>query len=397
MESISPEELARKGITDIQRLIIPIEGKTYSELWHSWHFLQVYSVWGLRLPCDEIELKSELSINNPAEYTFFDLMVSGNKQVKTLCQFFQRTIFPELMAIARSILRFATTSTPAGEDFFSVILEQIELKNFSDALEVLQELRELSRMNLEQAKKGETNLATFYSDLISAQSTLKRCHNEIDKDAKTSMETINKLQGDENQEGSIANIRKTMNSLLDEYNKAKVIAWTTLSYAWIVPFGLIAGGVVAGLYGSRATALLQQYEAVRAEVKKNCAELHSALATRDVLKNADDQLNYILDATQKAIGHTEVVKKSWKEIVKNLEDLSIKVSAMIKSTDEGEVLKIKIIILPYIKEAKIAWSSLIPPLTDLLVDPYIKVEEGKKTPGQLADDIERHLNNPPNK
>lgn len=391
MESDSAEELAKRGVTDIQSLILPNEGQTYSRLWQSWHFLQVYSVWGLRLPASELELKSMLSITNPGEYPFFPLMQSGNTEIKKNCQYFQETLFPQVISLARSLLSFSKTGTPAGENFFGYIVELTKANKMNDALEVVQELRELSNNSLKKSIDVQTNLGSFYSEITKCKATLDRCGDEIEKSDKTSSESIKLAIGDVNTEGSLANLQKNMDDLLSDYHHAKIVAATSATYAWCGLLGLIAAGVVASIYGPRAAALLSAYNQAKADFNAENQIYKTALATQDTLKLAKDQLKYILDATQEAIANTDVVRNAWSGIVGSLEEISTKVSAMIKQTDEGEVLKATFFVVSYCEASAKEWTIMTQPLTDLVTDPYIKVEDGEKSIPELVSDIENDI------
>lgn len=389
MDPNSTETIPLVGISDIQGLILPTEGRTYSLLWHSWHYLQVYSVWGLRLPATQLELKSVLSISNPGDYPFFGLMQSGNTQIKTNCEYFQVEIFPVVLSLARNLLNFSKMGTLVGMNFFGLIVELLKENKFDEALEIAQELKDASIKGLKVSNDVQKKLSTFFSQLTEAKATLNICQQKIEEQDEVSSKTVKTAMGDVNTENSLANLQKKVDDLLAEYNHAKVVAATTPSYAFVGLFGLIAAVTVAIVYGVSASNLLKAYDQAKAELEAANQQLKTALATQNTLKLSNNQLVYILDATAKAIDHTNAVRNAWSGIIGSLETLSEMVKGMITKTDEKEVLRSKNLVIPYCEQSEQAWRSMVQPLTDLVTDPYIKVEESNKSISELANDIDK--------
>ncbi len=65
-------------------------------LWRAWHYVQVYSTWGLRIPSENGSLKTYLRIDDPSNYPFFGTMLQAYGLIHASSKEFQTKLFPKL-------------------------------------------------------------------------------------------------------------------------------------------------------------------------------------------------------------------------------------------------------------------------------------------------------------
>jgi len=370
------------------------EDSPRGKLWKAWHFVQVYSTWGLRLPATENALKNVLKVGD-VNYDFFPTMLDGYQEIHASCKTFQDKTFPRVIKLGEDLKSFAEDNRSGEDSIWAAITEMMNDKeSYPDALELILDLQGRATENVRSADEVATMLSGFSSSLESANGKLKTAQDKIEADDRTSSATIANLQGGEDVTGSIANVNKLMNSQKEEYDHDVVVAATSPSYAWFFPFGTIAAATVAGIYGKKAVDALKNYEELKAKAASKSLELNTALQAHGVQSLAGNSVTKTREQTALAIEQITVVKNAWSALAGNLATVATKVDNMTKTKNEQEVLKGKIVVKLYARQAGKAWDKLWPTIVALTDKPYIVVEDGEKTVGQIIQDIELAMANP---
>ncbi len=380
-----------KAIQDFNSLVKKPDSPTEENLWYAWHFLQVYSIWGLRLPYTEASLKLKLGISDPGQFSFFGGMKEAYGDIHEACGEFDSTIFPQVIEDGTNILDFASDASQGDGDIFSVLIELIDADDDNGALELIGDLRETTKENEEKAGTVKELLGAYKGKLASAKGKIDIVQESVNKDEKTSQATIDKLKGSADVEDSLANLQKMLAAKKAEYKHSVVVASTTTTYAWVGLPGLIAASTVAGIYGSKAVKLLREVEELEDKIAKKNEELNTALQVNKAQDSAITSLSETEHYTDLAIAHTTTVQNAWQSISANLNYVAEKVADMTKEKDNQQVLKTKAIVKKYAENAGKKWALLIPPLKELTRNPYIVVADGEKTLGDLATEVEKEI------
>lgn len=375
-------------ITDFGKLADPSHDQG---LKFAWHFLQVYSTWGLRLPNTEELLKQFLGISEPAKYLFFGNMKDGYDEVHHACLDFQVDIFPEVIEIGTNILSFALKAQKGERGVFTQLSQLIGSKP-AIALKLITKLQRATQENADHATEVGAKLAKFKADLDSAlEKHLKPAQAQVEADEKTSKATIDTIEGGAEVQGSLKQLQDLLASERKKYDHDVVVAATTPTYGWVPVIGTIPAIVVAGVYGDRAVHHLKQAHRYEEEIKQKNQKLSTAIQAQTVYNTVDKALAGAQRYTDLAIAHTNTVQNAWVKVKAGLDDLKESVSNLTTESDSGKVFEATELIEIFLGDAEDYWEKLVPPLTALTDDPYIKVAPGDASLGSVADEVEKEV------
>jgi hypothetical protein len=304
-----------------------------------------------------------------------------------------------VIEVGTSLLDFASDASLKGGDVFSVLIEMLDAKDkegnpkpdTAGALELIGDLQKTTKTNKEKAGQVKELLGSYKAKLVSAQAKVDTVQKSVQADERTSQATVDKLSGAEGVAGSLKNLKKMLADKKAEYDHNVVVAATTTTYFWVIPAGLIAAAVVAGIYGDKAVKALQEVNRLEAEVAKQDLAFNTALQSNKVQDAALVSLAETERYTDLAIAHTTTVQNSWDAISANLKVVTEKVTDMTTQQDAQTVLRSIALVKRYAKTAGEKWDLLIPPLKALTRDPYIVVEKGEKSFGDLAKEVEKEI------
>lgn len=396
-ESNNPQEVIDlDSLIDQFQSVLMTNNTNKGKIWRAWHFLQVYSTWGLRLPHTDETLQQKLTITDPGSYDFYPSMLQGYQQLFSASDHFQKVVFTEVVALGNSLRRFADEAKAGDGGTFDAINDLVEAgdaESLAAVLELIEDLQNQAIKNVSDAEKVESLLADYSAQLVTAEATIRGTQEKVESDSKVSSARIKALEGGKDVTGSIENFKELRDTFQKEYDHDVVVAATTPTYGWVFPFGTIAAAVVAGIYGDKAVKALKNYNEMVSKYAAAKSELAIANNTHNVQSLALEGLNKAKDLTQKAIEQTTIVKNAWSSLSSNLTTVSNKVKGMTNDAEEKK-LKAKALILLYSKQAGKAWAKLWPAIKELTDDPYITVENSDKGIDDLIADIQANLADP---
>ena len=368
----------------------------------AWNYLQVYSTWCLKLPNTEASLNTYLKITNPSTYDFYPGMLEAYQKTSTASTYFINKVFPGVVGIGNDLQSFAQTAGTTADQggIFPTITNLLNtitpttspadaqsiLQN--EILPLLEALQAMAIQNVTNAVKVGNDLATYKSDLVEADGKLTEVDNLVSTDASVSQATINKLSGGSEVVGSIAQLEALKKTEQDEYQKDVTIACTTLTYAWVIPAGLIAASVVAGVYGKKATDMLNQINDTNDLIDKDTKELATALAVHAVQSMAKEGLDSAVTYTGQAIVQATTIQNNWNTISSNLSDIQKELNNTTFGQGSNEKASGKGVINVWINQATTHWHNMIPLVNDLVAQPYIAVIPGDTSASDLLKKIQ---------
>lgn len=453
-------------IESLSQLVQEPDDSEDQTLWYAWHYLQVYSTWGLRLPHTEATLKLKLGISEPGQFDFFEPMKEAYGEIHKACDEFLSEIFPKVINIGTKLLDFAADISEDDGKLFAVLIKMLDKKSalisfkadffvenvlrkksidadkFNQAmelvievqpdkvnesldlfhllqddttedkekaqkvidfiegadnsitegiLELIGDLQKTTTENKTEAGDVVTLLSGYKAKLTSAKAKVSDTQDKVEADERTSQDTIDRLQGDVNEEGSLANLNQQLKDLRGDYKHYKIVASTTATYFWVGLPGLIAASTVAGIYGKKAVATLKAIHRLEDKKNRDDAELKTALQTNRAQDSANTSLSETETYTARAIEYTTTVQNKWKIVSDSLSYIADKVTAMTKEKDSQTVLKSIDQVKTYAQNSGEKWALLVPPLKALTRDPYITVASNEVSLDEFADEVDKEI------
>jgi len=359
----------------------------HGPLWYAWHYLQVYTHYGLQLPHTQATLKLQLGISDPGRYTWFDPAVEAYDTIYQASQHFIGAVFPGVVGLGNDLMSFAQEAT--GKDGnFSAMIDLLDDNEDQAALELVDDLRTKAIENSKKAAQVATDLGTYKGKLVTAIGQLSNVKTKINQDDQVSQKTIDGLLSqDPKSSTSIKAVEKFLADAKANYEHNVVVAATTPTYAWVLPTGLIAAIVVASIYGKRATDEKAAIDSYESQLKQMALKLRTAIETRSVLEAADYGISNALSKTELAERDATTVQNAWNQLVKGVDEIKTKISGMLREQDGQKKLATKRTIQLYAKQAADKWEPLVPVLHDLTDEPYISIRQSKPTFGEMLTEI----------
>lgn len=382
------QDIPELKLDQFKELLVSTDPKAqHGPLWYAWHYLQVYTHYGLQLPHTESTLKLQLGINDPGRYRWFDPAVEAYDTVYKASEHFIGAVFPGVVGLGNELMSFAKEAT--GKDGnFSAMLDLMDQNEDQAALELVDDLRTKAIDNSNKAAKVKSDLGSYKGQLVAAKGQLDAVKKAIDADDQVSKKTIDDLLSDDPKSStSIKAVERFLADAKKNYEHNVVVAATTPTYAWVLPVGLISAIVVAAVFGTRATSEKQAIDGYEAQLQQMAGKLRTAIETRGVLEAADYGISNALNKTELAETNATTVQNAWNKLAEGIDAIKTKISGMLREPDGQKKLAAKPTIRIYANQASKAWQELLPALQDLTDEPYISIKQSKPTFGEMLTEI----------
>lgn len=143
-----------------------------------------------------------------------------------------------------------------------------------------------------------------------------------------SFEGLKKDVGDLNQK--VMDLAAELKKDNKEYDKDVTIAATTPTYCWVpilippvivIPAGLIAASIVAGIYGDKAVKLKKRIDEIEAELATTAPEVRNKTALLSLISTIDGGLGDLLGQLDDAGETLDAVQRVWGTIAADHEEL----------------------------------------------------------------------------
>ncbi|MEO0338387.1 MAG: hypothetical protein AAF242_04160 [Bacteroidota bacterium] len=366
---------------------------TKGPLWKAWHFLQVYSAWGLRMPNTEAGLQARLGTDT-SNFGFFSTMLEAYKALNETGAFFTGDVFPRVVDLGNALQTFAEDASNSDDDgIFSAINDLMDGPNEDKeaALELITDLQDQATANADEAGEIATLLGQYKARLTDVQGKLELAQDKVDSDSATSQATIDKLAGGEDIIGSILQMQSLLEDQKAEYQHDVTVAATTVTYAWVPWVGWLSGAIVAGVFGDKAVKALDAVEETEDKISKAQKELSLAVNTRGVQSVAKNGIDNALDNTDIALTQANTVQNAWNQINANLgeiRDKMVKLTSPATGDDTKVRLRHRALVERYTRQAGEKWDEILPALNDLTDDPFIILKSGVTTVEEMKNEVE---------
>lgn len=361
------------------------------ELEHSWHFLQVYAGWGLRLPTDDSDFQAVLNTKDVAAYKFYPSMKEGCTRLKTQCKSFTTDLLPKMVQVGNDLSSFANAASNDDGEMFKIVIDLIDgpSPDPAAAIDLIKSLEGDAKKAIGNANEVQKGLGEFKSGLTEGSAKVELAKQAIEEDDKTNRAAMEKLTSkDPNLEGSLANLRKLRNEAKELYDHDVLVAATSPTYAWVTIFGLIAAAVVAGIFGDKAVKDLKKMDELDEKIKNANDDLARAVAANSTYTVANTAAVKIEKYTNAALGATTVVQNGWNAILKGLGEVSTELARTLTTDDENQKLRSNTLVKKFLERTEEKWRGIAPTLETLTKHPYVNFDPKPKSISEIAEDIE---------
>lgn len=281
-----------------------------------WLAVQCYVTSALNLPQSQDTLKQTLPGVPPGGMDQFNDLLAAYRNMHDHCSFWNDHTLPDSVSCAGDIVHY-NEKVPIYYGALTKLLPKLQ-ETPPDPQAVQQFTAILA--NLSAQAKG-------YSDHAAA---VKEAMANFDTQSQTDRAAINTLHDTYQQKlgaqspqiatlsAQIQQDKADLSAAMDEYNHDVIVAATAASYAWIFPAGTIAAGVVAGVYGKRATDALARAHGLSAAIDELNAELRSAAIMMADLTRINSDLGDIGGKLSDAIPALDKMRGAWGAISSDL-------------------------------------------------------------------------------
>ena len=294
----------------------------------AWYKVQLYIEQGLRLPTTIESIKEWLAnCDNITDDITADLQSLSTTYtgIVSHCKDWKSVIYPRTVDVASHIVEY-NQEVPDLYDALKETLTELQAaitdndaqamaagkKDFQDLLS--------DRISTAQQYQGEADkVAAAISDFVtttqSDQTSLKTLKGDFDSkygDQGSDVATVT---------AELASAQANLKSAQDDMAKDLILIETAPSYAWVPFVGMIAAGVVIGVYVDRMADAARKIAVERAMIAAFSAEIardQSLMYTVDFGSNSIDN---VLTHLNDALPVIEQIRDAWKSIADGLDAL----------------------------------------------------------------------------
>lgn len=345
--SIGPGAIAAAGVDG---------GPAFTLARPQWVAIQVYCTDAQALPTTEEAFRNSLGPGAPKDLSDFTQLISAYELINAHTTTWTETTFPATVELASDVYQYGMNKVPVfyppiltearaleanpndkrAKDALKAILDNVQAsadQRAAKATEVLGKVRQFStdtgadKVTL-VGTDGKAGLVKYYADRYGEQSAeVARLTKEIEAQ------------------------RLVLKQADEEYDHDVIVASTTPTYAWIWPIGTIAGAVVAGVYGKRATDALARSRAAQEKINSLAADLAADANLMVAIQSASLGMNTIARDISDALPVLQQIEGVWGGIAADLKSIS-------KLIDE-DIRKVPPVIMSLgVDEAVRAWQMV---------------------------------------
>lgn len=315
----SPDALAPKGLT------VPSEGDGQDKFLlqnKEWLKLQRYILSALKVPTtwESLSIRiGSLDLNDEEMKNRVKGLLDRYVIVHENVSKWHTKTFPASVDLANDVVHYAR----ASKTYFGALNKPLEmLMDNEDDERAKKTLKGIVGKLLKDAKKYADK-----ADDVSKE--IDDFHNKSTEDEVRLKELDNLYQsqygkGSKNETDLLAKIaetRKLISDLNDKYDKDVVIAATTPTYAWVPVAGIIAAGVVAGIFGAEAVAILKQIKTLDEELDKLEADAKRNSKMMLLSREAHENVSTILPLLQEALPVIAKIRGIWAAMGSDLQNI----------------------------------------------------------------------------
>jgi hypothetical protein len=340
------------------------KGTTFALSSNEWLSIQVFVTGAMLLPTTTALLQKTLPGVPSGGIEQFEPLVNGYKSLYDICDNFDTVTKPDSVKCASDLIAY-NVSVPIFYRAILALLLKIEA-NPADTVSINQLKQTLQVMiNKAQAfSTHATNVATamqkFSLDTSVNEAAIGTLFKTYSDKISGTSGTIKTMQA------QLAQDKADLSDAEDEYKHDVIVAATSASYAWIWPCGTVAAGIVAGIYGKKATEAKARIEALGELVNTLEAKIAADATLVLDLTRINTDITGITKKIDGALPAIQKIQGMWNALK---DDLS-----SILTTINGEIADMPSFIAGLgIEEAIVLWQKVADEANDYRINAYITI------------------------
>jgi hypothetical protein len=330
-----------------------------------WTAIQAYIYGALAVPTDQASLQASLPSGAPSGgFEQFNDLLAVYKTLHDHCSFWNEHTLPDSVSCASDIVHY-NEKVPIYYGALTKLLPKLEMDPPDpDAVKLFNAIV----TQLSNTAQGYSDHAANVKDAMTAFATQTRTdggavscvHQKYVDKLGANGTTITALVAQINQSKS------DLDAAEAEYRQDVIIAATSAAYAWIWPVGTIAAGIVAGIYGKKATDALAHVSGLKAGIEVEENELHSDQILIADLTRINSGLGDISQKIEAALPALELMRGLWGAIADDLKNILTVIA--------GNISQAPVIVKSLgIDEAIADWAKVAAEADGYRVNAYITV------------------------
>lgn len=280
-----------------------------------WYTIQAYVEEALRLPITETSMINAFAIPSNVSFTTFQALLEEYVEVNATADSWNRTIYPSMVSLALELSNYADIHSlfiaPLLDSLVSMKSAAL-INDLSTAETHRQTAIALLNILKSYSETRQADTATAESDLLNFAADIALQSGQLDTLRTTHAEYL--LDDGSDLKRQIAEIQARVTQLNAEYDKYVTIAATTVTYAWVPVYGILAAVPVAAVYGDKAEKARKE----RNQLKDDIKALQEQLTYREnIYVSYQDSYTSIIAMENKiraAIPHVNKLKGHWQGI-----------------------------------------------------------------------------------
>lgn len=379
-DSIDP--ISHEAIVGDYGLFIDLETDNFLLHQEEWYTIQAYIEEALRLPITKASMISAFVIPEDVSFSTFEALLEQYVEVNETADNWSSNLYPEMVSLALELANYADVHTTFITPLVSALDKIVDYgdvmsENYNPvaaeqhrqtAIALLDILNTYASARGDAVDTVAVDLNTFASDLVEQGAQLEvllGTHAEYLLDDGSELKV------------RIAEMKARISALNAEFDRLVTIAATTPTYAWVFPFGTMAGGAVAGIYGARAAEVGDQIN----QLKDDLSDLKEELTYKE---NIYISYNQAYDSVVGIEGKIKDADENVQKLRLHWQTMNIQFESIIDALDSAGGTNGLNNILPYVAglltDLHLAtiqdnWSVISTMATEFSQNAYIVVEE----------------------
>ena len=278
-----------------------------------WRLIQRYVITGSAMPTDDVSLRSLLGVPVTTDVTAVTDIVPVTSDVAAHCTAWQTTTYPLLVTLAGNLVSYGE-----GAPLYYGAL-QTELNKAAaggsdgaaarvNAGKILDKLASEADGYAARAQAAFDAVNTFKTQSEADDQRVGTLRAQYDKRFADNGPELTKLQND------IDAAQRELEAAQAEYEHDVIVAATSVTYAWIVPFGTIAAVTVATVYGVRATKAKETAAADAAKLKLLQDDQKTKQGAYALVKIVDSKVGDLGDKLKAALPILQRLTGTWQSL-----------------------------------------------------------------------------------
>ncbi|KAI5829522.1 hypothetical protein K523DRAFT_328688 [Schizophyllum commune Tattone D] len=282
---------------------------------------------GALLPLTPADYQTRLDISDSA-MSQYATVIGDLVDVSAHCNTFKNTTYPDIVNIAADVYSYAQNAGGTVDDSLYASIFQLigsfanTTNTTEDRNKITQQVDDLINVQVQaiagiitKAETAVADLQSFETQCMQDQSDLqakeRAVHDAITAETSSLSDLTTKLQND----------RQTLAADQAAYEHDKIVACTTLTYAWVPFWGIIAASVVAGIYGHAAAELADDIDTLKSDISTESAEVTDDTRVIADLTAVDTDWKSFIASIQPAITAIQKMHGFWSAISGDLTSL----------------------------------------------------------------------------